>query len=120
MRVVLDTNILVSSVLGGALRTIVDAWKAGKFTLIVSEAIVSEYLDVFSRPKFEISADEMITTTEYLLKTAEFVTTFRLTHISSPASKDQQPRATPAPPISPTNPWPGGPRSPANSPHPKT
>ncbi|GAB4567232.1 MAG: hypothetical protein Fur0017_07540 [Anaerolineales bacterium] len=44
MRVVLDTNIFISSTLGGRLKIIVDEWKAGKFKLIVSEAIAREYL----------------------------------------------------------------------------
>ncbi len=74
MRVVIDTNVFVSSVLGGALKMIVDQWKAGGITLIVSEAIVREYLDVINRPKFRISAEEIATTTEYLLKSAELVT----------------------------------------------
>lgn len=50
MRVVVDTNVLVSAVLGGTLKVIVDAWKAHKFTLVVSEPIVREYLDVLNRP----------------------------------------------------------------------
>jgi len=74
MRAVLDTNILVSAVLGGALKIIVDEWKSGKFTLIVSDAIAREYLEVINRPKLRIAVDEIATTTEYLLKTAEFVT----------------------------------------------
>ena len=36
MRVVLDTNIFISAMLGGTLGIIVDQWKAGKFTLIVT------------------------------------------------------------------------------------
>jgi len=74
MRVVLDTNIFISSVLGGKLKAIVDEWKAGKFKLIVSEAIAREYLDVINRPKFKIPDIEIVTVTEYLLQNAEFVT----------------------------------------------
>jgi|WetSurMetagenome_2_1015567.scaffolds.fasta_scaffold1018380_1 uncharacterized protein len=74
MRVVLDTNVFISAFLGGRLHVIVDAWKAGKFTLIISEAIAREYLDVLNRPKFKITAREIAATTDYLLKTAEFVT----------------------------------------------
>lgn len=74
MRVVLDTNIFISSVLGGKLRAIIDEWKAGKFKLIVSEAIAREYLDVINRPKFKIPDIEIVTVTEYLLQNAEFVT----------------------------------------------
>jgi uncharacterized protein len=60
--------------LGGRLRTIIDKWRAGKFVLIVSEGIVREYLEVIRRPKFKVSSTEVATTTDYLLKTAEFVT----------------------------------------------
>jgi putative PIN family toxin of toxin-antitoxin system len=74
MRVVLDTNIFISSILGGRLKAIVDEWKAGKFKLIISEAIAREYLDVISRPKFKIPPLEIVTVTEYLLQNAEFVT----------------------------------------------
>jgi putative PIN family toxin of toxin-antitoxin system len=74
MRVVLDTNIFISSVLGGKLKVIIDEWKAGKFKLIVSEAIAREYLDVINRPKFKIPDIEIVTVTEYLLQHAEFVT----------------------------------------------
>jgi putative PIN family toxin of toxin-antitoxin system len=73
MRVVLDTNIFISSILGGRLKIIVDEWKAGKFKLIESEAIAREYLDVINRPKFKIPQIEIVTATEYLLQNAEFV-----------------------------------------------
>ena len=46
MRAVLDTNVFVSMVLGGQVGKINDAWKAGKFTLVVSDDIISEYLDL--------------------------------------------------------------------------
>ncbi len=74
MRVVLDTNIFISAVLGGKLSVIIDEWRAGKFKLIVSEAVAREYLDVINRPKFKIPPVEILTVTEYLLQNAEFVT----------------------------------------------
>jgi len=74
MRVVLDTNIFISPLLGGILGVIVDKWKAGKFTLIVTDAIAREYLDVINRSKFNFSEDEIIATTHYLLQSAEFIT----------------------------------------------
>ena len=74
MRVVLDTNIFVSAVLGGRLGVIMDAWRAGKFILVISGAIAREYLEVIHRPKFKISEREISAVTDYLLKTAEFVT----------------------------------------------
>ena len=74
MRVVIDTNVFISALLGGRLSVIVDDWKARKFSLIVSEAIVHEYLDVIHRPKFKISLRDIAATTDYLFKNAEFVT----------------------------------------------
>lgn len=74
MHVVVDTNILVSAMLGGTLKVIVNAWKARKFTLIVSEPIVHEYLDVLNRPKFRLTPEEISAITDYLLTSAEFVT----------------------------------------------
>ena len=74
MRVVLDTNVFISAILGGKLGVILDEWRANQFTLLVSEAIVREYLDVIHRPKFKFSPAEITPITEYLLKTAEFVT----------------------------------------------
>jgi len=74
MRVVLDTNIFISAVLGGRLGVIIDEWKAGKFKLIVTDAIAREYLEVINRPKFKIPQDEIIAASDYLLQLAEFVT----------------------------------------------
>ena len=74
MRVVLDTNIFISAVLGGKVGIIIDEWKAGKFTLVVTDEIAHEYLDVINRPKFKIPEIEIVSVTDYLLRTAEFVT----------------------------------------------
>ena len=74
MRVVLDTNIFISAVLGGRLGIIIDEWKAGKFKLIITDAIAREYLEVINRPKFKIPPDEIIAASDYLLQIAEFVT----------------------------------------------
>jgi len=74
MRVILDTNVFISDVLGGRLGIILDEWKAGGFTLIVTDSIASEYIDVINRPKFRIPADEIVGVTDYLLDSAEFVT----------------------------------------------
>ncbi|MBV6402136.1 MAG: hypothetical protein CNIPEHKO_02442 [Anaerolineales bacterium] len=74
MRVVLDTNVFVSAVLGGKLGIILDEWKAGTFTLIVTDSVAAEYIDVINRPKFKIPSDEIVGVTDFLLDTAEFVT----------------------------------------------
>ena len=81
MRVVLDTNIFISAVLGGRLAVIVDEWKAGKFKLIVTDAIAREYLEVMNRPKFKISQGEIVAISDYLLQLGEFVTSEEEIHV---------------------------------------
>ena len=49
MKVVIDTNIFVSSFFGGNPRKIVDFWKKGKITLCLSKDILDEYVDVLQR-----------------------------------------------------------------------
>lgn len=73
MRVVIDTNIMVSAYLGGVLETIIVAWKSGKFILVVSDAIVDEYHQVLKRPKFKIERAELDDFSALLLDRAEFV-----------------------------------------------
>jgi putative PIN family toxin of toxin-antitoxin system len=74
MRVVIDTNIIVSAYLGGALEAILKAFKAGKFKLIVSETIADEYFRVLRRPKFMIERDEFEDFVALLVSKAEFIT----------------------------------------------
>lgn len=50
MKVVLDTNVFVSSFLGsGPPRRIVDLWKVGRLTLCLCAEILTEYVDVLAR-----------------------------------------------------------------------
>src|SRR4030042_2778749 len=49
MKVVVDTNIFVSSFFGGNPRKIVDLWKEGKIILCLSKDILDEYIDVLHR-----------------------------------------------------------------------
>jgi len=81
MRVVLDTNIFISAILGGRLGVIIDYWKVGKFKLIVTDTIAQEYLEVINRPKFKIPQAEIIAVSDYLLQLAEFVTSEEEIHI---------------------------------------
>lgn len=74
IRVVIDTNIIVSAYLGGTLEIIIRSLKAGKFILIVSKTIADEYLNVLSRPKFGIEHSEFDDFASLLLVKAEFVT----------------------------------------------
>ena len=43
MKVVIDTNVFVSSVLGGLPRQVIQLWFGGRITLCLSEPIVTEY-----------------------------------------------------------------------------
>jgi len=53
MRIVIDTNLLVSGVISTGLpRQLVDAAKAGEFELCTSEVLLAELLDVIARGKF--------------------------------------------------------------------
>ena len=49
MRVVIDTNIFVSSFFGGNPRKIIDLWKNERINLCLSNAILDEYIDVLRR-----------------------------------------------------------------------
>lgn len=48
-RVVIDTNVFVSSFFGGKPRQIIDLWKTGDITLCLSPPIVEEYVEVLKR-----------------------------------------------------------------------
>ncbi len=49
MRVVIDTNIFVSSFFGGNPRKIIDLWKKGEISLCLSRDVLDEYIDVLQR-----------------------------------------------------------------------
>ena len=72
-RVVLDTNIFVSMALGGHVGKINDEWRAGKFILVVSEDIVSEYLEVLQRPKLRLKSRTIAAIVNRIYRKAEFV-----------------------------------------------
>ena len=49
MKVVIDTNVFVSSFFGGNPRKVIDFWKKGKIILCLSKDILDEYVDVLQR-----------------------------------------------------------------------
>lgn len=49
MKVVIDTDVFVSSFFGGNPRKIIDLWKKGKISLCVSKNILDEYIEVLQR-----------------------------------------------------------------------
>ena len=60
MRVVLDTNAVVSALLfSGISSELVSLWQSNLITLLLSREILDEYLRVFSYPKFGLSEGEI-------------------------------------------------------------
>ena len=49
LKVVIDTNVFISSFFGGIPREVIDFWKNGKITLCLSQEIIEEYIDVLNR-----------------------------------------------------------------------
>jgi uncharacterized protein len=54
MRLILDTNILISALLSplGAPAQLLDAWERKRFTLVAYDALIAELRDVAGRPFF--------------------------------------------------------------------
>ncbi len=72
-RIILDTNIFVSMTLGGQVGKINEEWRAEKFILVVTEDIVSEYLDVLQRPKLHLKPRTIAALVSRVYRRAEFV-----------------------------------------------
>lgn len=57
---VIDTNVVISAILfGGTPGELVDFWKTGRITPLISEEIMKEYIRVLAYPKFELSEEEI-------------------------------------------------------------
>lgn len=72
-RTVLDTSIIISSALGGALVLILERWDKGEFTVIVTSDILREYFEVLHRPKFKLKQETIDKIARYLYQFSEFV-----------------------------------------------
>ena len=76
MRIVLDTNVVVSAMLnpngapGAILRGVLD----GRLRLLVDNRIVFEYADVLSRPKFRLDPYDVHAFLDFIEHEAEYVT----------------------------------------------
>lgn len=86
-RAVLDTNIIVSSVLGGALVLVLEKWDQGKFTVIVTSDILDEYFQLINRPKFKLKQDTIDKITRYIYQFSEFVVPEERLHVIEGRSK---------------------------------
>jgi putative PIN family toxin of toxin-antitoxin system len=60
MKVVIDTNVFVSSFFGGNPRRIIDFWKKGKIILCLSKDILDEYIDVIQRVGLKDEIEELL------------------------------------------------------------
>lgn len=49
LKVVIDTNVFISSFFGGIPREIINYWKDGKITLCLSQKIIEEYIEVLNK-----------------------------------------------------------------------
>ncbi|OGL18570.1 MAG: putative toxin-antitoxin system toxin component, PIN family [Candidatus Rokubacteria bacterium RIFCSPLOWO2_12_FULL_69_21] len=60
MRVVLDTNTLISALLfSGTASRLVPLWQSRRITVLVSKEILQEYLRVLAYPKFQLGDHEI-------------------------------------------------------------
>ncbi len=74
MRIVLDTNVILSAVLfGGKPRQVLDLVLSGRLDLSLSEAIISELRGVLARPKFGLTAPTIESMIGELTSVAEWV-----------------------------------------------
>lgn len=74
MRVVLDTNVLISAILyGGNPREILLAALAGTIEVAISESMIQELQDVLQRPQFGLSIHFIQNTIAELTSVAEWV-----------------------------------------------
>ena len=76
LRVVLDTNVFVSSLLskGGATAQVLDAWQERRFLLVISPAIIAEIQRVLRYPhiqrKYAVNEEDILALTELLQQEA--------------------------------------------------
>jgi putative PIN family toxin of toxin-antitoxin system len=74
VKVIIDTNVLVSALLGGYARSVIDLWMQDRFQLVISSAILTEYVEVIARPKFKLPSHVIDDITSYLFRNAILVT----------------------------------------------
>lgn len=49
LKIVIDTNVFISSFFGGIPKEIINLWKEGKIVLCLSQNIIEEYIEVMNR-----------------------------------------------------------------------
>lgn len=75
MKIVLDTNVLVSGLLTpfGSSGEIVRMLFSGELTLYVDARIIAEYRDVLLRPKFKFNKEHIATLLDYIQQNCIFL-----------------------------------------------
>ena len=76
LKVVIDTNLWIRALLGGQVTLpILEAWRANKFTVVVSELLIDELNEVWQRPRLRerINAEDAERLLEQLRFRAEMV-----------------------------------------------
>lgn len=81
MKVVLDTNVIISAVLGGACTEVLDLLREEAFELILSTPILDEYLKVLQRPRFKLPLEVVEQIGQELALRATFVTPHELLEV---------------------------------------
>jgi putative PIN family toxin of toxin-antitoxin system len=91
IRVVLDTNVVVSAHLNsdGYERHVLDLALAGKLRPVVSEIILAEYEGVLRRPKFGLTARQVSRSMKMLRAAARVVTPQRELNITRDAADNR-------------------------------
>ncbi len=60
IKVVIDTNVVISALLfGDTSGELINLWKAGHIVPLASKEIIEEYIRVLAYPKFKLSAQEI-------------------------------------------------------------
>jgi putative PIN family toxin of toxin-antitoxin system len=90
MRIVLDTNVLVSGLHnpGGTPGRIVELILDGKIKVLYDDRILNEYLDVLPRPSLAIQPEQARTTVAYLRLSGERITAMPLPQNALPDPDD--------------------------------
>lgn len=74
MRIVADTNVIVSAVIaGGKPRRLIEKSLRGEIELVLSPGILEEVADVLERPKFELAEEAVYRIVGALVQTAHVV-----------------------------------------------
>ena len=82
MKIVLDTNVLISGLLTpfGTSGKIISMVLAGKLVLQYDSRILLEYHDLLYRPKFQFNKEHIDTLLDYIKKNGQLVPTIPLEH----------------------------------------